>query len=239
MPALRADRVRAVAGVLVSGHRCVLGGVWLLFAAIFALVGAIIAATDGITTSVWDFASYGPKYFLLSLGVMLSTAHLPAYVANGVTRREFALGGGLFIAAVALVSAAVMAAGYLVEGLIYGAAGLPQELTTPHLYTSADQIVLVLVEFALVFLAHLVSGWLIGTAFARLGWSAIALVVPAALPALATDLAVNSGWAPAAAAALGWTVPRLPAGVALGLAVVLAGWVATYLVTRDMPLKTT
>lgn len=239
IPALRLDRIRAVTTVLVSGHWAVLVLIWLLFGAIFALVGGIMAVTAGIETSAWDFASYGPKYFLLSVGVMLTTTHLPAYVANGVTRREFAVGGGLFIAFVALFSAAVMAAGYAVEGLVYRANGLPQVLSIPHLYAAPDQAGLVVVEFVLVFLSHLVSGWLIGTAFARLGWRAIPLVVPALLPALATDLAVNSGWAPSLAEALGWAVPELASGIAIGVAAVLVGWAMNYLATRDMPVKTT
>ncbi len=84
-------------------------GYWAIMIPIYTVIITVIVTVGDTDVSIWATSGgSAPKYFLLAVGVMLTTAHLPVYVGNGVTRRDFAYGASLYILAVAGVYAVFM-----------------------------------------------------------------------------------------------------------------------------------
>lgn len=113
--------------------------------------------------------------------------------------------------------------------LVYGWAGLPQALNGPHRYESAGQPYLVFVECALLAMAHLIAGWLIGIGYYGYGgWRGTGLLVPGALVAVATEYVLGTGWVAGLLSTLDREPPDLSLPTAVGLSVVIiAGGLST------------
>jgi ABC-2 type transport system ATP-binding protein len=140
-------------------------------------------------------------------------------------------GGGLAVAA-----AAYVAAGLVVELALAAATGARgPRLVNSHLFDSASQVHLVVVEYVLAFLAYLVTGWLLGSVYYRFGgWRGTLLAPLALLPLAAVEalIATVDELAGLLGAGPGAAVP-LAAG--LGLAAVTAGLLTVRVTVRDVP----
>jgi len=225
---------------LVQVQGRIVGLYWVIVVVAFALIGAAYAFfSRNVELSVWDWATQSPKYFLLAMGTILTAAYLPVFVAHGVTRRTFALMATVWVLLVTVSAGVIMALGYLVEGFVYDAAGWPQALTSPHLYDSAGESVLIFTEFALLTLGHMVTGWLIGTGYYRWGWWwGTAFMVPALLPAVVVELALSTSWiGELIETVFDYSPPPLGFGVMISLCGAAAGLVATFTLVRTTPLR--
>ena len=216
---------------------------WLALVAPLLPVGAcavalLVRAFTGFDGSVWEPGGTAVRWMLLALGVAITPAYLPTYVAHGVTRRRFTVAAMLTGGGLAVAAAVYVAAGLLVERLLFAArdTGGPR-LVNSHLFDSAGQVHLVVVEYGLAFLAYLVTGWLVGTVYYRYGGRRGTLLAPLALLPLAAvealinaydDLAELLGAGPEAA---------VPLAVGLGLAAVAAGLLAVRVAVRDVPVR--
>jgi hypothetical protein len=231
---------------------------------VLALLGLVAAPVAGIVTSTtdsyllghasrWELAGTPVLWILFVTGILVTPALLPLLVAHGLTRRSVALAGTVAGAIVAASAGLYMAAGFLVERAWHGAAGFSHEVTRGHLFDSAFQVHLVFAQYALAGAVFLASGWLVGSAYYRLGgWrGTLLLPVTAGLPLLATEFLLTSrermwtAWEPVArdgSGAVGDTgtpVALTPwLAVLLGVAVLVACLLAVRALTRTIPLRT-
>ncbi|GAA4456358.1 hypothetical protein [Phytohabitans houttuyneae] len=215
-------------------------GYWAIMIAIYAAIITVVATVGDTDVSIWATSGgSAPKYFLLAVGVMLTTVYLPAYVGNGVTRRDFTLGASLYILAVAGVYAAIMTLGFVVEHAIYTSADLMGGLTDPYPVRAFGDGLETLVAELLVGIVYLCCGWVMGTCFYRYGsWWGIGLIPVTVLPAVVTEIGFDSLW-------LGYGInkgfgidrPPLGVGVLMGVASIAVAWVANIALTRSVAIK--
>jgi hypothetical protein len=209
----------------------------LWFAAIVLLVEAIglVAITWAIELnfSFWlAIVGSAAKYWTLVVGIMLVSMQMRQFVTNGVTRREFAIGAGLFALIVATAFAAVVVLGHWLEGAMVGAIG---ERGDPYPVLSAGEL---LGEFGRVLpqsLAWMMTGALIAIGFYRFRVRlALIVMVLGAVPAGVVEglLAVDERGVVSDA------LPYLPA-LLLSLAATGLAAVAIRLITRDVAIRRT
>lgn len=217
--------------------------IWAIFLVLVLILTGVVSAFRTIEVSGWEIAGQIPRWYLGAVGVYLTSVHLPLYVAHGYTRREsfrqLAVVGAIIVA----IAAVLMTLGFVVERLVYAIAGWPQAIGNPHLFADAAAYPAILLEFVLVFAIWAVGGSFVGASFYRsptLGMLSI--------PVGIAGLIVAEGLvAPGFNDLLG-AVPflerlALPEGGSIALAVpltvvaVVVLLAATWLVTRDVPLR--
>jgi hypothetical protein len=131
-----------------------------------------------------------------------------------------------------------MQAGYLIERAVSAGPGMSQTLQRQHLFDTTVQIHLVLTEYALVFAAYWLSGWLIGIGYYRFGpWLGTLFIVPAMLPASGVEVLLGTGWSEATPSELRLGADNAPAAIALSVVLIAAGLAAVHAVTRTVPVK--
>lgn len=215
-------------------------GYWAIMLTVYAVIITVVVAVGDTDVSIWATSGgSAPKYFLLAVGVMLTTVFLPTYVGNGVTRRDFALGASLYNLAVAGVYAVLMTLGFLVEHAIYTSADLMGGLTDPYPVRALGDGLETFVAELLVGLAYLCSGWLMGSCFYRFGsWWGIGLIPVTVLPAVVTEVGFDSLW-------LGYGInnglgierPPLAVGALMAIAAIAAAWLVNFALTRAVAIK--
>ncbi len=215
-------------------------GYWAIMLTIYALIISVVTTVGDTDVSIWATSGgSAPKYFLLAIGVMLTTVFLPVYVGNGVTRRDFALGVSVYILAVAAIYAVIMTLGFLLEHAIYSSADLMGNLNDPYpVQTFADGLGTLVAEL-LVGIVYLCCGWVMGTCFYRFGaWWGIALIPVTVLPAAVTEVGFDSLW-------LGYGInnglgierPPLAVGVLMAAASIVAVWCVNFVLTRAVAIN--
>ncbi|GAA4675327.1 hypothetical protein [Phytohabitans rumicis] len=217
-----------------------IAGYWAIMVSVYATIVTIVVTVGTADVSIWATSGgSAPKYFLSALGVMLTGVFLPVYVGNGVTRRHFALGATAYLVAVAAFYAVIMAVGYAVEHPIYSAEGLLSIQTDPYPVQSFGDGLATLVAEFFVGMAYLCSGWLIGSAFYRLGtWWGIALIPVSSLPAIVSEVGFNSLWAGYGInRGFGWQTPHLVVGVLIAAASIAAAWAVNFALIRNAPMR--
>lgn len=196
---------------------------------------AVLARVAEVEVSVWFLiAGQAMKWWLLILGTLLVGVHLRLYVANGVTRRDFLIGAGVFGGLSAVLFTLVVPIGHGVERLLWTAFGTPPDSYPAFTAGTALREAGHLLPGAL---GCLVSGALIAAGFYRYNWwIGLLLVVPGLLP-----LAVAEGLLGLYAAAE-MPAPRLlpfAGGFALSLAVTVLGALALRHEMRDVTIRRT
>jgi hypothetical protein len=234
------DTVRLVLRMMLPGYR------WVGWAAaglpvVFGAAGAVTYRFGTIRHSVWEDASTPAAWFLFAAGVLTVPVLLPVFVAHGITRRTFAVAGGLLVAGASVLGAAYLAACYLAERAVFAAAGRSPELQGTHLFSDTGQVQLVLAESALLLAGYQLAGWLVGIGYYRLGGLRGTLALPLTLlPLIGVESALN------AAAQWPWQVVDLlslrdaagvPVALGLGLAVVAVSLLAVRRLTGTIPIR--
>lgn len=215
---------------------------WLLSLVIMAgLIGGI-AYFNSISGSVWDqFASSTPHIFVAFMCGYVAHTFLPAYIAQGYTRQEFAAQSAIFVGIFTLAVTAMITVGYLLEYVAFGLIGWPRDITTGHAFTSSTQVHLIGFEFGMTFLVWSLAGLFIGASFYRsedFGWFSIAIaLVPISLVSMAFDR--NFGPFDLVRRFFG-ILPTLPLWLAalLGVLGLVVAAVLPWLVMRDTPVRT-
>jgi hypothetical protein len=168
--------------------------------------------------------------------------YAPLYIAHGYTRREIArqlpvaTGGTLALLSV------LMTAGYAIERAIYRLAGWPQTLTQSHLYTSPDAYGLVLLEFGLLFTVWATAGALAGAAIYRNPALGVGVVPLALVMVGLAEGVLNPGFFEVVTAVFAFLglEPQgvsIRAAVGVSLACVAVATPLTWLLVRDLPLR--
>lgn len=254
MSASASGKPPAVARYLLVTDLRGLVNIWLFYVIVVALIGVAIATlgTGTIPSSVWEKSTQPPRWFAAIWGVYQTAVYLPLFIAHGYTRREFA-GQVLRVAPVYGVAlATLITVGFALEWPVYGLLGWPHVLDETHLlFETPTQLPLILVHYALVFCSWIAVGAAVGAAFYRYRQRAL-LAVPAALAALVLiESALGSGsawlWL---LGAIGIPPPgrlpqadaeptlAIPTAIAAYVPVVAAGLWATWLLIRDLPMRT-
>lgn len=217
---------------------------WIPFVLFVAVLVGLVAYFGEIRTSGWEKATQLPRWYAGAIGVYMTALYLPVYIAHGRTRKEFLKQAPLAIVVTTTVLALLMTIGFGIEYVAYRIAGWPQTLSSTHLFESPTEFGLVFLEFWLAFAVWMVAGTFLGASFYRnpgLGF----LLLPVAL--LTVTLVEGSLGGNATVSALpplltlfdiipqSGTVDRALA-TAAGCAAV--GWTITWLVARDLPMKT-
>ena len=175
-----------VARSLWKTYRPVMFWFWGIVTAVSVLVSAILAAVTEVRHSFWVMiAGQASKWWLLVVGTLLVAVHLKLFIANGLTRRAFLLGSGVFGLLSAVAFAALVPIGHGVERLVWALVGAP-----PADYPGFSAAI-ALREFGHFLpggLAYLVTGVAVAAGFYRYPWWAgLLLVVPGAVPLLAAE----------------------------------------------------
>ncbi|GAA1673988.1 hypothetical protein [Fodinicola feengrottensis] len=210
----------------------------LIFVVIYVVIAVIIAATGKVTTSTVEIAGAGgPKYVLFSYGLIMLVTLMPVYAAFGVTRRHFMTATVVFGTAVSLMAAVILVVAYVVERTVYQASGVLAGMPSYPLRTWADLVPL-LVQIWLVFLAHLVSAWLIALGYWRTGPTWGTLLLPlAVIPAIATEAVFGAKWIGTGVDALLRVSPApWPWATVISVALCAAGIAVAYAAIRTVPI---
>lgn len=233
------DRLRRVVQAMAIGLRPMVLGYCLVMVVSFTIGGLITQFFGGgVDHSMWDYGTQSPKYFSAAIGITLTPALFTLMIVHGVTRRMFALAGGILLVGAAAAIALLWTVVYQVEHLIYSLAGLTQALANPHLFTKTSQVGLIFTEFFLLIVSHEVAGWLIGIGFYRFGfWKGLALLPLGVLPAAAAEFLLVAQWLAQALENTGYHRPPLAVAVPGVVAVSALGLYFGYLLIRPMGLK--
>jgi hypothetical protein len=215
-------------------------GYWAIMLPIYTVIVAVVVAVGDTDVSIWATSGgSAPKYFLLAIGVMLTTVYLPVYVGNGVTRRDYALGASLYVLAVAAVYAVIMTLGFAFEHALYTSADLMGGLDEPYPVQSVADGLATLVGELFVGIVYLCCAWLMGSCFYRFGnWWGIVLIPVTVLPAVFTEVGFDALW-------LGYGInnglgierPPLAVGVLIAVVSIAAAWFANFALIRAVAIK--
>lgn len=224
---------------ILAGLRPVLMWFIAIAAVAFTLIGVGIVLTSDPDSVATEIAGAGAiRYFPMAIGIMLTPTMLPMYVAQGVTRRQFARVCVLVTLAFAALMALFMCVAYAVEALAYRWGGKTYELSLPHLFDSWDEFELIFTEYLVLTAASIAAGWLIGSVYYRLHWFWATLLIPVCLvPAAAAELFLTTSWIGSGLENAGWTRPPLGLALPLSLIAIAVAMAATYALTRNVTIK--
>jgi hypothetical protein len=234
-PGVTTVLVRRMAGNMVP----MVAMYWAIMTIVYLCVTGMIMLFGTIEQSMWhSIGGPPPRYWLLSMGIV-TVLQARVYVAMGVTRRQLGEAYLGLYALMAVLFATVYTAGFAPEHAVYAAGGLLDGLVEPYPVGGPGDVVRLFAASALVNLAHLVAGALIGIGFYRYRlWGGLLLIPVAVLPPVAVEAAFGAQWAGQGINQLfGLPVAPLPVGLAIGagiLAVLVAG---TYRAYRTMPVR--
>lgn len=200
-----------------------------IVAVVVLLTGIVWVQVADLDRSVWQLiAGQATKYWLLVVGVLLTGTHLRLYVANGVTRRAFLLGAGLFGGLSAVLFAAMIPLGRVVEWLAWKPFGVSPGF-------SAASAVRDFGFYLPGALGALVGGALVAAGFYRWNWwKGLLLIVPFAMPMAVAEVLFGLY-----ASGAGPTARFLPfaAGAPVSLLVTAAGVVVLHRVLKDVTIR--
>jgi len=235
---------RAMVRFPVDGFLLFIAMLWVPYFILVVAVTIAISIFGTVTTSVWDPATQIIRWFAFGIGAWMVYVYLPVYIAHGATRRNYATTALGFTIAFSVTLASFTTIGFVLERIIYGIGDWPQKLSSDGLFSSPSDLPVIFVAFLMAYGLWTVTGTLLGAAFYRFGGGGLMAVVPGLLLIGIADLAVDSGvplfgFVLRAAEVLlsGLADAPAPATIALCIAGYLLGAAITWLVLRDVPVR--
>ncbi len=184
-----------VAGGLARGFRwplMIYGLIYVLMFAAVQLAMSIFNMSEDSAASLWGGFGISPKMFLLVLGILLTPFMLPAFVANGVTRKRFVQGTTLMIALLSVLFALLATAAYPLAAYFFDQAIWSEQMDYGQLFTSSEQYGIIFLDHVLQFFTYFVTGWMFGSLFYRFDWKwATVLLFPAMAPFIVVEAALS------------------------------------------------
>ncbi|HZM78535.1 MAG TPA: hypothetical protein VFC19_22645 [Candidatus Limnocylindrales bacterium] len=175
----------SLARYLLRRHRLIFGIYWgIMLLVLAALVTSLkvfgLWIVEAERASAWALAAnVAPGWFVFVIGIILASVYLPVGIAHGITRRDFAIGAGLFAVATSVLFELMKIAGQLLEALAYNMFGIMEEIAEPYPWPTAGGA---LTE-VLGYLGFMCSGWLSALIFYRMRiWWALLVAPFAAIP---------------------------------------------------------
>lgn len=169
---------------------------WVGILTFFTVGSIVLSASFGdIDNSLAVNTAVVPRYALLAGGIMVVASQLPMYVSNGVTRRLFTRAALPVVIGWSVIAALSATAFVAIEDVVYNIADWPHVLSDPddHLFDRPNEYGMLIAELSCVYAAHVLSGWLIGSAISRQGCAGGLLIVPAVIPAVIVEMVFASG----------------------------------------------
>jgi hypothetical protein len=160
---------------------------WFLAVLTVVLVGVDVVTRIGSELEVFGglwtlITSSATRYWILVVGILVTTMQLRVYVANGITRRDFTRGAAAFGLIVAVAFTVVVLIGHAVESTVVATA-----VSGDHVALSAARELDRLGRVLPTLLAYGVSGWLIGIGYYRFHpLAGTLLIAPAVVPMVVT-----------------------------------------------------
>ncbi len=211
--------------------------VWLGVVALVAVLAVGYSFFGDVTRSGWDIAMQVARWFAAGIGGYVTYALLPSHVAYGQTRRAFLRQTVPFALVAVTLLAALAALGFLLEGVLYRLMGWSQAVDAGRVFAAPDQAGLVVVAFWVQFAAWMVAGALVAVAGYREDGSMLIAIPVAVLTIVGAGLAVGLNGVPFADRFIGaFALPSWIA-VALWAASCLLAAALTWLIGRDLPLR--
>lgn len=174
---------------------------WAIVAVVVLVVALplFISQFRSIEISTWAFAVHSGKFFTAIVAATFLYSLFPVFLAQGLTRREFATSMGLFGVVWSLILAAIAMAGFLAEYAWYSLFGWNQAIDQADglVIDSVGSALAYGAPFPLDYLLYFAAGALIGAATYRWdgGWL---IVIPLIPVVLAPDWALTRSepWGP-------------------------------------------
>ncbi|MGF0118186.1 hypothetical protein ACQFYA_17975 [Promicromonospora sp. Marseille-Q5078] len=237
--------VRHVSWTFASGALVVGAWYWGAFLLITVAVPLVVSAVGGVMGGgVATGLEFSARWFVLSMGVVLTVMTVVTHLAAGGTRR--ALGSGTLRAAgvAGVANGIAFVVVLLVERGVFGAVGWEWDpvgigLASPD---GGAWIVVTAVSEALVSATYLLGGVAVAAGYQTHGlWRGTLLVLPALLLLFLADIASRTGAGEAilvgAAGDIGTTPPAV--GLVAGAAVLALAVAAVHLQLRNLRLRPT
>ncbi len=212
--------------------------VWLGTLAVAAVVTVAVAFFGEMFPSAWDVVMQIARWFVAGIGWYVTFTLLPSHVAYGQTRRAFLRQAVPFALVATTAFAALAVAGVALEGLLHRAMGWPLGIDAGRIFAGPDQAALVFAAVWIQFAAWLLAGGLVGVAGYRDDGSLLAAIPVALLAVSFAGLAVAPDGLPFLDRLLGALTIPTGLAVALWLAGCLLAAGVTWIIARDMPLRT-
>jgi hypothetical protein len=179
--------------IMSAGTLAWIGWVWLATFVVVTGIEVAIGVSGDLDTSVWQGAAAGwQRWPVLAAGVSAIATFAPMLVTNGVTRRQLARSAAATAGVVALLGAAFIVAGFLVEHLVFALADQAHHLGEGRdevgRAVGAATLGRLFVEHALALAAAYVTGWQVAIGFYTRGvtWGAL-LILPSVVPLLVVE----------------------------------------------------
>jgi hypothetical protein len=237
MSATAGGRPWSIARLLLATHLPFMALAWVVFVAAVLLLTAGIAVRGTITRSVWDPAVTVVRWFALGYGLFLVNRLLAVYVANGQTRREFLRSVALFVVVAGAALAALLTLGFVLEAVLYRAMDWPHRVSTDRLFDSPTQYPLIFVNYWAMLAIWTTFGLFLAAGFYRSGgWELVVLPVALVL-VVVTGYGIGFNGLPFIGATVAVADVPLAATLGLCLAGLLPGAALTWLLVRDIPIR--
>lgn len=192
--------------------------------------------TVGVTESVVGSLSVTPRQFLFAYAITVLAVWFVPHVASGRTRRSLVTASAVAVAVAALGYAALLTLAFWLERPIFEANGWPLTLRTGHVFTSGDQVGLVLLESFAIALALGMAGLAVGAGYRRFGGvrGTVALLFTAT-PMLAATAVLELRATSGIGDALGVSGLSAPLTLAVILALAAVSLLTAYRLVRGAP----
>ncbi len=230
------DRTWSVARLLFATQLPFLLIVWVVFAAAVVVLTLAIHVLGTVNRSVWDPAVTVVRWFALGYGVYLVYRLLPVLVAHGRTRREFLHSVALFVVAAGAVVAALLAAGFAIEALLYRILDLPQRVAPERLFDAPTQWPRIFLTYWAMLVVWTTIGLLLAAGFYRSGGNELVAVALALVMVVVTGYGIGFNGLPFVGAVVDVAGLPLAGSLALSLAGLLPGAAVTWALVRDLPI---
>ncbi|MDQ2623694.1 MAG: hypothetical protein M3Y20_00900 [Actinomycetota bacterium] len=221
---------------------------WIVFASSWVWLGFVLfaigvtrsnVATVGVTESIVGSLSVTPRQFLFAFAITIVAMWFVPHVASGRTRRSLVSASAAAVGVAALGYGVLLTVAFWVERPVYEANGWPLTLRTGHLFSSGDQVGLVLVESVAIAVAVGFAGLAVGAGYRRFGWlhGSVALLFTAT-PMLAATAALELRASSGIGEALGVTGMSAPATLAVLAGLAAVSLLTAYRLVRGAPAST-
>ncbi|GAA4423348.1 hypothetical protein GCM10023169_18820 [Georgenia halophila] len=210
---------------------------WLIAVIVIAAALFVLDRTVGVQLSYFQFVQHGALWFPFALMITVVAAMITPHVANGMTRRSFAVAVLVTAAVVAVLYGLLMAVGLEIEGAVYDSFGWPHahvanavDDATPMAEPWTQGFAVSALTYAVRTAAGAVAGMLVAITYYRYGGLRATLALPLTVaPALVSQDALANLLGDALSLSL-------PALSLLTLVAPLLAAAAFYRITRTVPI---
>lgn len=232
----RQRSTRAAEKALMGGLLVTSGWFWGTIIVVSIVIAVIQGRFGGLEGSTLQYTLGSARWYMFTMGMILTVAVLPLHIAAGGTRRSFVTGLIRTSMLVGLVTGLATAVLVLTERLAWGAIGWAWEF--PQGLVPEGSFVVTVASEALVIATYILAGAMLPAGYVRLGaWGGSLWILVLFALIVFVDWCMHTGyifgWEALVNAGLGRTLLGLAGGV-LAVAVAALGVDRFY---RDMPLR--